>query len=131
MRRGKPCNKWSRRKTASNRNRWERLKEMKISKILEKIYLFCTESKKMSFDDSIFLISILLLNAIVMESNKNKILGILGITPFISLIYLILLVNQYFFRSRKPKLKELMRLVLIIVLPIIIYLLILLGILKI
>lgn len=104
---------------------------MKISKILEKIYLFCTESKKMSFDDSIFLISILLLNAIVMESNKNKILGILGITPFISLIYLILLVNQYFFRSRKPKLKELMRLVLIIVLPIIIYLLILLGILKI
>ena len=104
---------------------------MKISKILEKIYLFCTESKKMSFDDSIFLISILLLNAIVMESNKNKNLGILGITPFISLIYLILLVNQYFFRSRKPKLKELMRLVLIIVLPIIIYLLILLGILKI
>ena len=104
---------------------------MKISKILEKIYLFCTESKKMSFDDSIFLISILLLNAIVMESNKNKILGILGITPFTSLICLILLVNQYFFRSRKPKLKELMRLVLIIVLPIIIYLLILLGILKI
>ena len=104
---------------------------MKISKILEKIYLFCTESKKMSFDDLIFLISFWLLNAIVMESNKNKILGILGITPFISLICLILLVNQYFFRSRKPKLKELMRLVLIIVLPIIIYLLILLGILKI
>lgn len=104
---------------------------MKISKILEKIYLFCTESKKMSFDDLIFLISFWLLNAIVMESNKNKILGILGITPFTSLICLILLVNQYFFRSRKPKLKELMRLVLIIVLPIIIYLLILLGILKI
>ena len=85
----------------------------------------------MSFDDLIFLISFWLLNAIVMESNKNKILGILGITPFTSLICLILLVNQYFFRSRKPKLKELMRLVLIIVLPIIIYLLILLGILKI
>ncbi len=85
----------------------------------------------MSFDDLIFLISFWLLNSIVMESNENKILGILGITPFTSLICLILLVNQYFFRSRKPKLKELMKLVLIIVLPIIIYLLILLGILQI
>ncbi len=85
----------------------------------------------MSFDDLIFLISFWLLNAIVMESNENKILGMLGITPFTSLICLILLVNQYFFRSRKPKLKELMKLVLIIVLPIIIYLLILLGILQI
>ena len=104
---------------------------MKISKILEKIYLFCTESKKMSFDDSIFLISILLLNAIVMESNKNKILGILGITPFTSLICLILLVNQYFFRSRKPKLKELIFTIIIIIYPIIIYSLILLKVIQI
>lgn len=102
---------------------------MKISEFLEKVYL--SGFNKGRTRSAILGGIVMLLNSIVKEHYRYTVIEKLGIFPFFSVICLILLINQYFFRSRKPKLKELMKLVLIIVLPIIIYLLILLGILQI
>ena len=75
---------------------------MKISEFLEKVYL--SGFNKGRTRSAILGGIVMLLNSIVKQHYRYTIIEKLGITPFLSIICLILLINQYFFRSRKPKL---------------------------
>lgn len=100
---------------------------MKITEFLEKIFLFCFESKKNArLDNAIAVAIMLIINIVIIESNKDTDLRLLGITPFTSIACLILLLNQYLFGIRKPKVVELIKGIFIIILPAIIYLLVIL-----
>ncbi len=102
---------------------------MQISEFLEKVYL--SGFNKRRIRSGIIVGTVMLLNSIVKQHYRYTIIEKLGITPFLSIICLILLINQYFFRSRKPKLKEVICLIIIIIYPIIIYSLILLKVIQI
>lgn len=96
----------------------------KISTFLEKIYLFCFNSNKISiFRIILFYFIFNILDKVIRYYNYNLFFKELGIFLYISIFTLILLLNHVFCQKLKLKKRDLIILLSIIFLPIFIILL--------